>query len=116
MRFLADECFDERLAVRLRSASHDVMRVPARSGLDDLAVAGKAERDDRLLLTQDTDFGEVAVRHGRPRTGVILLCVAVTDPDGVADRLVRLVETSGQELAGRITVLTDRRIRSRPID
>ena len=43
MRFLADECFDERLAAALRRAGHDVVRVPTGSGLDDLAVAGRAE-------------------------------------------------------------------------
>jgi uncharacterized protein (DUF433 family) len=57
MKLLADECFDRRLAVRVRSEGHDVVRVPAKSGLDDLAVATRAEREDRLLLMQDTDFG-----------------------------------------------------------
>ena len=32
MRLLADECFDERLAARLRSEGHEVVRVPAQSG------------------------------------------------------------------------------------
>ncbi|MGH6914454.1 MAG: DUF5615 family PIN-like protein, partial [Geminicoccales bacterium] len=73
MRLLADECFDERLAARLRSAGHDVVRVPAHSGLGDLAVAGRAEREDRLLLTQDKDFGAIFLDQGRPRRGVILV-------------------------------------------
>ncbi|MGH6886583.1 MAG: DUF5615 family PIN-like protein, partial [Geminicoccales bacterium] len=60
MRLLADECFDERLAVQLRSEGHDVVRVPAESGLDDLAIARRAEREDRVLLTQDPDFGAIA--------------------------------------------------------
>ena len=53
MKFLADECFDERLAARMRSAGCDVERVPTRSGMDDLAVAALAEGDDRVLLTHD---------------------------------------------------------------
>lgn len=69
MRFLADECFDERLAAALRGAGHDVARVPTRSGLDDLAVAGRAERESRVLLTMDKDFGRIAVDLGRPGTG-----------------------------------------------
>lgn len=73
MRLLADECLDERLAARLRLAGHDTARVPPQSGLDDLAVAALAEREDRVLLTQDTDFGAIAVRHGHPRTGVVIL-------------------------------------------
>ena len=50
MRLLADQCFDERLAARLRDAGHDVVRVPAQSGLDDLAVAQHAQQEDRVLL------------------------------------------------------------------
>ena len=73
MRLLADECFDERLVARLRSAGHDVVRVAVHSGLDDRAVAGLAEREDRVLLTQDTDFGAIAMKHGSPRTGMVIV-------------------------------------------
>jgi predicted nuclease of predicted toxin-antitoxin system len=71
MRLLADECFDERLAARLRAAGHDVPRVAAQIGSEDLPVAELAERDDRVLLTQDTDFGAVALDDGRPRSRAI---------------------------------------------
>jgi predicted nuclease of predicted toxin-antitoxin system len=115
MRLLADECFDERLAARLRDAGHDVARVPAQSGLDDLAVARRAQREKRVLLTQDTDFGRIALRHGQPRTGVVILRASVANLDGVATRLVYLVAHVGNHLAGAITVLDDGGVRSRPI-
>jgi predicted nuclease of predicted toxin-antitoxin system len=115
MRLLADECFDERLAMRLRNAGHDLVRVPARSGLDDLAVAQRAQDEDRVLLTQDTDFGRIALRHGQPRMGVVILRAAVGDLEGVAARLLRLIEHAGDDLADAITVLDDGGVRSRPI-
>jgi predicted nuclease of predicted toxin-antitoxin system len=115
MRLLADECFDERLAVRLRDAGHDVVRIPAQSGLDDLGVARRAQRENRVLLTQDTDFGRIALRHGQPRTGVVILRAAVANLEGVAARLVQLVGRAGSDLSGAITVLDDRGVRSRPI-
>jgi predicted nuclease of predicted toxin-antitoxin system len=115
MRLLADECFDERLAEALRTAGHDVVRVPAESGLDDRAVARRAEREDRVLLTQDTDFGRIALRHGQPRTGVVILRATIANPEAVAVRLVHLVAHAGSDLAGAITVLDDGGVRSRPI-
>ena len=115
MRLLADECFDERLAARLRDAGHDVARVPAQSGLDDLAVAQHAQQEDRVLLTQDTDFGRIALRHGQPRTGVVILRASVANLDRVTARLVHLIEQAGNSLANAITVLDDRSVRSRPI-
>lgn len=115
MRFPADECFDERRAVQLRRAGHDVVRVLPFSGLTDLGVVTEAERHDRLLLTHDTDVGALAVRGGRPRTGVILVRAATSDLDEVSRRLSRLVESRARELAGRITVLSDSGVRTRVI-
>ncbi len=115
MRLLADECFDERLARALRAAGHDVVRVAAQSGLDDLAVATRAEREDRVLLTHDTDFGGIALRHGQPRTGVVILRAAIVDLDRVAIRLLQLIAHAGDDLSGAITVLDDRGVRSRAI-
>jgi predicted nuclease of predicted toxin-antitoxin system len=115
MRLLADECFDERLAARLRSEGHDVARVPAESGLDDLAVARRAQRESRVLLTQDTDFGRIALRQGQPRTGVVILRASVSDLESVAKRLVNLFERAGNDLSNAITVLDHRGIRSRPL-
>ena len=115
MRLLADECFDERLARALRVAGHDVVRIAAQSGLDDLAVAARAEREGRVLLTHDTDFGGIALRHGQPRTGVVILRTAVVDLGRVASRLVQLIARAGNDLSGAITVLDDRGVRSRAI-
>lgn len=115
MRLLADECFDERLAVRLRAAGHDVARVPSGSGLDDLAVARQAESEDRLLVTQDTDFGAIALKYGRPGTGVVIVRASVADMDRLAQRLLRLIERAVNDFAGAITVLDDRGVRARRI-
>jgi predicted nuclease of predicted toxin-antitoxin system len=115
MRLLADECFDERLAARLRSTGHDLVRVPAQSGLDDLAVAEWAERDGRLLLTQDKGFGSIFLDQGRPHSGVILVRASVTNIDRLGLRLVRLIERASDDLSGAITVLDDRGVRSRRI-
>jgi predicted nuclease of predicted toxin-antitoxin system len=115
MRLLADECFDERLAARLRDAGHDVIRVPVRSGLDDLAVAKLAEREKRVLLTQDTDFGAIGLKHGSPRTGVVIVRASITDLDRVSERLGRVIEQVGDDLSGVITVLDERGVRKRPI-
>ncbi len=90
-------------------------RVPAQSGLDDLAVARRAEREDRVLLTQDTDFGGIALRHGQPRTGVVILRAAIVDLEGVATRLVQLIAHAADDLSGAITVLDGRGVRSRAI-
>jgi predicted nuclease of predicted toxin-antitoxin system len=68
-----------------------------------------------VLLTQDTDFGSIAIRHGRPSTGVVIVRASITNIDHLAARLVRLIDRAGSGLVGAITVLDDRGVRARPI-
>jgi hypothetical protein len=68
-----------------------------------------------VLLTQDTDFGAIATKHGSPRTGVVVVRASVTDIDRIAGRLLRLIERSGRNLSAAIMVVDNRGVRSRPI-
>jgi len=75
MKFLVDECVDARLADVLRDWGHDataIARDYTRS-IEGTDVLGIGEREGRILITNDTDFGELVVRHRRPHAGVILL-------------------------------------------
>lgn len=57
MRWLVDECVDAALVAHLREAGHDALYMaemaPATSDAD---VMARAQRDGRLLLTEDKDF------------------------------------------------------------
>ncbi len=79
MRFLADECCDAGLVEALRADDHDVVyaQEALRGGVDDDILA-VAYSQDRILLTEDKDFGELVYRLGRPARGVILLRFDVT--------------------------------------
>ena len=74
MRFLVDRCAGTRLAEWLRSNGHDV--VEARElGPDpgDRALLEIAEAADRVLVTIDTDFGELIHLHDVPHAGLVRL-------------------------------------------
>ena len=74
MRFLIDRCAGRRIADWLRDAGHDV--VEARLlGPDpgDRALLELAAADNRILLTIDTDFGELIYLRGIPHAGLIRL-------------------------------------------
>ena len=61
MRVLANENVPAALVERLRSVGHDVARVRERSpGIADPQVIEWAINDQRVLLTFDKDFGELA--------------------------------------------------------
>ena len=73
-RFLADESCDFAVIRALRQAGHDVLAVVEHSpGATDQAVITLAVEQARVLITEDTDFGQLVFAHAQPWTGVILL-------------------------------------------
>ena len=75
MRFLFDQSTDRRLAPYLRQLGHDVTVVAPDypPSLPDDQVLAIAAREQRILITEDRDFGELVFRRRQPHVGVILL-------------------------------------------
>lgn len=60
VRFLADESCDFRIVRALRAAGHDVHAIVEDSpGAPDGAVLESARKVNRILLTEDRDFGQL---------------------------------------------------------
>ena len=117
MRWLADECVAAPLVARLREAGLDVtyMAEIAPAATDPEAIA-RAHHEGRLLLTEDKDFGELVFRWNSPVPGVVLLRI---DPEKNLLKWVRLkavIETFGERIYGRYTVVEATRFRSRPLN
>lgn len=50
------------------------------AGIPDVAVMAQAEREGRVLVTKDKDFGELVFKSGQAHRGVILLRLADERP------------------------------------
>jgi predicted nuclease of predicted toxin-antitoxin system len=105
VRWLADECVAGPVVDRLREAGHDVTYLaelaPATSDTEAIALA---HREDRFLLTEDKDFGELVFRWKRPVSGLVLLRI---DPGKNLlkwTRLKTVIETFGDGIRGRYSV------------
>ena len=116
MRWLVDECIDAALVAHLRAAGHDVVYMaeiaPATS---DAEVMARAQRDGRLLLTEDKDFGDLVFRRGGQVPGIVLLRI---DPAMHAlknRRLDAAIDRFGDNLFGRYMTVKEARFRSRPL-
>jgi predicted nuclease of predicted toxin-antitoxin system len=91
VRLLLDECCPPSLARALRGAGHDVRHVLDHdAGVDDETIAEIAVQEGRVLVTEDKDFGEIAIAHGRPLPGVILLRIEPRHRHLKAGRLLAL--------------------------
>ena len=73
MRFLLDQKAEARLGMFLVSIGHDATRVGKDHppGLPDDQVLLLAVAEDRILLTNDSDFGELIFKEHHPHRGVI---------------------------------------------
>jgi predicted nuclease of predicted toxin-antitoxin system len=116
MRLLADENFPGPAVRALRSQGHDVIWVKERMrGAPDLEVLRAAQTEQRILLTCDKDFGELAFGAGLPAAcGVVLFRLVGLDPAEDNERMVRAL-AARDDWAGHFAVVTDARIRLRPL-
>ena len=100
---------------RLRS-SHDVSYVAeTAAGAADREVLLIAQRENRLLLTEDKDFGDLVFRTRATVPGLVLLRLGQLQLSSKWERLESAIERFGEGLVGRYTVIEVSRFRSRPL-
>ena len=116
MRWLADECVSARLVALLRGAAHDVAyMVEVVPGAPDIDLLERAMQENRLLLTDDKDFGELVFRGRRTVPGLVLMRIDSDDPRLRWPRLDAAIRRFGDSLFGRYTVIEQTRFRYRPL-
>ena len=112
MRLLANENLPGDAINALRQFGHDVLWIRTEApGLGDAEVLEWAQRDRRILIAFDKDFGELAFRSKLPaESGIILLRIAARSPSVVARAIVASL-ASRDDWAGHFAVIEDDRIR-----
>jgi predicted nuclease of predicted toxin-antitoxin system len=116
MRLSADACIAGSLVRALRAAGHDVIyAMEGPPGVDDAVILAKAFSERRLVLTEDHDFGALAVRDGRATHGVVQVELHGLSEEIRNARVLSVIELGEAELVGRFTVIEPSRARSRAI-
>jgi hypothetical protein len=116
MRLLADENFPRAAVVALAAAGHDVVWVrTATPGAADAEVLAQAAREQRILLTFDKDFGELAGRSPATRAcGIVLVRLPPPRSPESGQRFAALFDARG-DWAGHFSVVEPGRIRMRSL-
>jgi predicted nuclease of predicted toxin-antitoxin system len=116
LKFLADECCDTGLVASLRKDGHDVLYVTEKkAGAIDDEILSDAYKEERILITEDKDFGELVYRFKKPTYGIVLLRVDVHERHIKWSRLKRLIDDYGTKLQGHFTVVDAQKFRFRPL-
>jgi len=112
MRFLADESCDFAVVRALRAAGNDVLCVSEITPrAEDSEVIKLAGDEERILLTEDKDFGQLVYSHGQKTLGVIFLRFPTSARRQISRAVVNLVKQQGEKLAGCFITVQPGRIR-----
>lgn len=117
MRLLADESIPLETVRALRAAGHDVYSATESApGVADRELLAQAVADERLVLTFDTDFGELLVRDAdSPKAGVLLLRIVPASATEITALLRELLSRTDIAWQGHLSVVDEKHIRQRPL-
>ncbi|MBM3926514.1 MAG: hypothetical protein FJ320_11150 [SAR202 cluster bacterium] len=112
MRILADENVPGDAVAAMRQNGYDVVWVrTAIPGSSDEEILARAQTEDRILLTFDKDFGELAfLRGAKASHGIILLRIETKSPARAASIIIAALK-SRIDWAGNFSVVEEGRIR-----
>ena len=115
-KFLIDESSGRKLFDFLKQNNYDILFVAdILHGAADVQILEFAEKEKRIIITNDKDFGELIFRFKLPSHGVILLRIKEDFPETRQQFVSLLLEAHKDKLSNSFVVLTEGKIRIRKI-
>jgi predicted nuclease of predicted toxin-antitoxin system len=114
VKLLIDTCISGSVRDALQTAGYDTVWTgdwPQDPGDDE--ILDHAHQQNRIVITLDKDFGELAVVHGRPHSGIIRLVNWSTQQQASTSLLI-LEKYSSELESGAIVTAEPGRVRVRP--
>ena len=117
MKFLADENFPIASKNYLKSEESDIIHVgEIDPGISDEQVIETANKENRIILTFDSDFRELVFKKGYKPVGVVFFKIKHFLPDFPGKLLQKLLKQVGQKFKGFFTVVEEDQVRQKKID
>ena len=114
LSFLIDESSGRKLYIFLNKKGLDAKYVgDIMPRASDGEVISFAERENRILITNDKDFGELIFRLKHPSSGVILLRLKNDSPQQRQKYINLVINYLSDKLKSNFIVVTEGQIRMR---
>ena len=115
MHFIVDESTGTGVVAYLRSVGHDALAVAEiMPQANDPDILARAVSEERILVTNDKDFGEIVFRGGQAHHDVVLLRLHNESPANRVRVIKCVLEQYADRLVRNFTVATEGGIRIRP--
>lgn len=116
MKLLLDTCVWGGAKAELQAVAHDVVWTgDLAEDPGDEDILAQAHREQRVLITLDKDFGELAIRRSLPHCGIVRLVNFSARQQGAVCQQV-LVHYGDELTRGAIITVESGRVRIRPPD
>lgn len=116
MNLLIDENIARPIVERLLLDGHALtLAVDLAPGQPDTAILALGQRLGAIVVTEDTDFGELVMRQRQASAGVVPLRLSGMARSAQPDYVAQMVRAHAASLADHFTVLTPTSARIRPL-
>jgi predicted nuclease of predicted toxin-antitoxin system len=115
MRYLLDACVHGELCVQLRALGADAIVFPGKPGTPDIRLLEFAASEERILITNGKDFGDLVIRKAHRFKGVVLVrteIASLESAEAMAQRIMSLPNGG----TGTFNVIETNSIRTRNIE
>lgn len=117
VKFLVDENVDFQIVLYLRGKGFDVVSIAEDSpSIGDIIILEKAAEQQRIIVTNDKDFGLLVFKEKVKCIGVILFRLYDQSFQCKINVLDSLMQHHGNRLEGNFIVLTGDKVRIRRLD
>lgn len=114
MKILADESVDFGIVSNLRNNGLDVVSIlEDNPGISDHTVLDMAVKNNRLLLTEDKDFGELTYRLRLPHVGILLIRLTDVPRQKRIEMVLETLQKHVEKFSNNFSVLSSRNLRIR---
>lgn len=114
LKFLVDESTGVGVSEKLKHMGFDsVSVIEIMKGAEDIDVIKRAKNENRIIITNDKDFGWLATVHKPP--GLILLRLKKETVEAKAKTLQNIINKHQNSIYGNIIIATEKKIRIRPL-
>ena len=114
IKLLIDESAGLELKVKLSELNIDAISIiEIMKGADDTEILEFANKENRIIVTNDKDFGELIFKKGFKHRGVIFLRLTIDSPENRFIALKNIIKQFGDKLINKFCVIDETRIRFR---